>query len=361
MAIFEYGKYKIDIDEEKTKKLFDEAKIEDTQSNRNFQKYVAEMMSDEERAFFESLHIDLSKVNILYGYLSRNKKWCCDAEIYVNGKFVSYPETAFVTMDDVKEKGLEILNNIDADDIFVGNFQIHIYSPAPEEYFSEFYEKSDDIVEDLIHLTIQSENLPWLLDEKCKEKEMSKFMEFLERHFAGIIYFIPNIISRKRNAKTEHEKLIEELELLKANLNIEYEILSDKETEEYKKLWVDQILPENVSEEKRAEAYENCLPQKECCTFLWHMFSFEIVETMENPTEEFKKLQKKDCTLIFEANKFFTVKLKNAEDLDEQDIIDLCNSVAGWCDFVITADDFSWAYSRTHEDGWIGPYFYKKN
>ena len=59
----------------------------------------------------------------------------------------------------------------------------------------------------------------------------------------------------------------------------------------------------------------------------------------------------------------FFVKIKNCKDLDEQDIIDLCKSVSDWgcCDFVVTADDFSWAYSRTHEDGWCGPYFYRKD
>lgn len=162
----------------------------------------------------------------------------------------------------------------------------------------------------------------------------------------------------KRKYEIEKERLIKELEYLKFNTGLSYEILSDKETKEYKKLWIDSILPKNASASTKDEAYSVCTDKGD---YLWHLFSFELVETMKNPTEKFNKLRKKNCTLVFEANRRYAVKLKNVEDLDEQDIIDLCNQVAGYCDFVITADDFSWAYSRTHEDGWIGPYFYKKN
>ncbi|MDE6659139.1 MAG: DUF4275 family protein [Eubacterium sp.] len=162
----------------------------------------------------------------------------------------------------------------------------------------------------------------------------------------------------------EQEKLIEELELLKAKFNIEYEVLSDKESRKYWKEWIDNILPVNVSEETRAEAYKYCLPSNPSKMHLWNLFNFEIIETMDNPTKRFNYLIKRNYTLVFESNNFITVKFKNAEDLEEQDIIDFCKSVSGWgcCDFVITADDFSWSYSRTHEDyeDGFGPYFYKK-
>ncbi len=306
MAMFEYGKYKIDIDEEKTEKLFNEEKIEDTQDNRNFQKYVAERMTDEERALFESLHIDLSKVNIVCGNLSKNKKWWCSAILYISGHFISYPDTAFVTIDEEMEKGFELLGHTADNDIIIGNFQIHIFTP--EEYFKEFYHKSDDIVENSIYLTIVAENLPWLLKEKCKRKEYKEYSDFLIKlrfHLRFIHYIhIPNIIRKRKELKMEQKKLVEELEMLKAKINIEYEILSDKETNTYRKEWVNRILPENASKEVREKAYKICLPNKQYCTFLWHMFSFDLVKTIENPTEEFNKLRKKDCTLIFEANKF---------------------------------------------------------
>ena len=348
MAIFEYGKYKIDIDEEKTKQLYDKEKIDDTQDNRNFQKYVAEMMSDEEKVLFKSLHIDPSKINISRSFLEKNKTWMCSANNkYIVGEFLSYPKIDFEALDEATE-----LNYMEEKIITVGNFCVNILTPNDLPQTSE----------NSICLSIIAKNLPWLLKERCKSRKIKERSDFFIRlrFRLRFIHYIPSEIAKRKNSKIDHKKLLEELELLKANINIEYEILSDKETKEYQKLWVDSILPENASEEVRKEAYDNCLPHKKYCTHLWHLFSFELVETMENPTEEFNKLRKKNCTLIFEANKFFTVKLKNAEDLEEQDIIDLCNHIAGWCDFVITADDFSWAYSRTHEDGWCGPYFYKK-
>ena len=354
MAIFEYGKYKIDIDEEATEKYFEEAEINDCKGLRNFQKYVSEMMSDEEKAFFEALHINLSKVDYCYGSLNKAKKWYCNIQTYIIGEFLSYPQTAYVTLAEVKEQGIEFLENNQSNIISVGNFHIHISTP-------EEYDNSCDDYENSIYIEFNLENIPWLLKEKCDEKEISKLRASFEYYLLNAIRFIPNILRRRKESKMEHKKLIEELELLKSNIGVEYEILNDKETKKYRKEWVDHILPESASEETRAVAYENCLPNKKFNTFLWHIFSFDLVKTIENPTEEFKKLRKRDCTLIFEANKFFTVKLKNAENLAEQDIIDLCNRVSGWCDFVITADDYLWAYSRTHEDGWCGPYFYRKD
>ena len=354
MAIFEYGKYKIDIDEEKTKQLYDKEKIDDTQDNRNFQKYVAEMMSDEEKAFFKSLYIDPSKINISGGWLEKNKTWKCFAyNKYIVGEFLSYPKIDFEALDEATENDVAILNYMEEKFITVGNFCVNLLTPNDLPQTSE----------NSIYLNIIAKNLPWLLKERCKNNHKRKVCwDFFGRLCSHLrfLQYISSEIAKRKNSKIDHKKLLEELELLKANINIEYEILSDKETKEYQKLWVDSILPENASEEVRKEAYDNCLPHKKYCTHLWHLFSFELVETMENPTEEFNKLQKRNCTLIFEANKFFTVKLNNAEDLDDQDIIDLCNHIAGYCDFVITAEDFSWAYSRTHEDGWCGPYFYKK-
>ena len=52
--------------------------------------------------------------------------------------------------------------------------------------------------------------------------------------------------------------------------------------------------------------------------------------------------------------------MKKKKKICEGDIVEFCKNIAGWSDFVITADNFSWTYSRTHEDGRCGPYFYKK-
>ncbi|MDE5670962.1 MAG: hypothetical protein K2I14_05835, partial [Eubacterium sp.] len=140
MAMFEYGKYTIDIDEEKTEKYFEETEINDCKGFRNFQKYVDEMMSDEERAFFESLHINLSKVDYCYGSLDKAKKWHCNIQTYIIGEFLFYPETASVTLDEVREEGIEILENNKTNVINIGNFYIHIHTPEIYNNSADDYE-----------------------------------------------------------------------------------------------------------------------------------------------------------------------------------------------------------------------------
>lgn len=353
MAIFEYGEYKFNIDEEKTKKYFEEMEISDCQGSRNFHKYVNEMISDDEKAFFESLHIDLSKVDFCHGELLRNKKYSCNLETCIIGEFLSYPEIAYVTLDEVQEQGIEILENRKSNVINIGHFNIHIYTP-------EEWEPGSEMSKDSIYVELDVKNIPWLLNEKCEEKERLDIFRFIPLPLS-VLHYIPRRIRTRKDIKTEHKKLIEELDRLKENIGIDSEVLSNKEAKEYRKLWVNSILPSNTDKETREKASELCVNNKKYNTYLWHIFSFDIIKSIDNPTEEFNKTEKKDCTLVFEADKFFAVKLKNAEKLTEQDIIDLCNNVAGWCDFVITADDFSWTYSRTHEDGWCGPYFYRKD
>lgn len=354
MAIFEFGEYKIDIDVEKTKKYFEEIEMNECQANRNFQKYVNELMNDNEKAFFASLHIDLSKVDICYGLLSKNKKWTCNMQTYIIGEFLSYPETDYMTLDEVREQGIEILKNIESNVITVGNFLVHIYTPDEYDNISDDYKNS-------IYVELDVIDIPWLLDEKCKDKEASETAEFLYYHFKYAIHFIPNLIRKIKERNIEKKTLIKELEKLKGKCNFSYEILSNSNMKEYKKLWVNNIFPRNADEETREKVYEVCLPHKKYETFLWNIFSFNIVESLENPTKEFEKIRKNNCTLILESCNHTCVKIKNAEHLTDRDIIDLCNNVAGWCDFVITADDFAWTYSRTHEDGWCGPYFYRKD
>lgn len=351
MAIFEYGEYKIDIDEEKTKKYFEETEISECQGNRNFQKYVSEMISDDEKSLFESLHIDLSKVDFCYGTLSKNKKYSCNLEAYIIGEFLSYPETADVTLDEVREDGVEILENNKSNIITVGNLYIQIYTP-------DDWVPGPEMPENSICIEIDVKDIPWLLNEKCEDKEESKILTALEYYSLYAIHYIPNLICKIKDRKNERKKLIHELEVLKEKCCFSYEILSNKEAKGYKKLWVNSILPKNADGETRKQALKLCVNSRKDIPFLWEIFSFDIIKTKDNPTEEFNKTEKKDCTLVLASCNHTCVNLKNAEKLTEQDIINLCNNVSGWCDFVITADDFSWAYSRTHEDGWCGPYFY---
>ncbi|MCH5321211.1 MAG: DUF4275 family protein [Eubacterium sp.] len=351
MKTFKYNEYEILIDEKETEKYINSLNHEETQADRNFKKYVTEKMTDEEKEFFMFLHINPENLNVDYGILLRNKTWECGLTAFVIGEFVSYPEMPYVRIEDVMEEGFDVLENINNNDITIDHFIIHIDTN---------WEPGDGEPKNSICLNIIAQNLPWLLNEKCDEKEESKLSEFIHRHFLRRLHFIPRIIFSIKERKKAVKALHVELEKLKNNYGVSYEILSEKELLNYKKLWVSKMLPDDVDDEVKRKALDLCVDSKKFNTYLWHIFSFNIIESIDNPSQKFESVDKHNCTLVFEAYTNFAVKLFESEKLNEQIIIELCNNVAGWCDFVITAEDFSWTYSRTHEDGWCGPYFYQK-
>lgn len=365
MKKFEYNSYEILIDDFETSKRFNETKIIENQEYRNFQKYVDEKMTDEEKAFFASLCIDLKSLNVERAYYSKKKEWNAVFKVYIIGEFTAYPQFEFKTIEDVMKNGFDVHGDIEDNDITIGHFNIHILTPE------EIYSKSN-YGENEIEIEIFADDLPWLLDEKCNHKapkSPSKIMAYLIEHYPEFTmhlvesrFYVPKLISEFKENRRIKKNLFNALEGLKNDFSINYKILSDKEVLEYKKQWVKSFLPVGTDEELQKKAYDLCVENKKCSTFLWHIFSFGIIESEENPTEKFDSINKKNCTLLFETGlKDIAINMSNAERVKERDIVKLCENVTGWSDFVITANDFSWTYSRTHEDGWCGPYFYKKN
>ncbi len=364
MKKFKYNNYEILIDDFETSKLFNETKIIKNQEYRNFKKYVDEKMTDEEKAFFAALCIDLKKLNVKHAFYSKQAHWNTIIRTSIIGQFISYLQSAFKTIEDVMENGFDVLDDVKDNDITVGHFKIHIFTP--DECYSESYSNGNSIVMD-----IYVNGLPWLLDEKCNHKAPkppSKFSRNLGIHFPELAIFlmktrtlIPHMISNFRERKNLNISLANELEKLKDRFGIDCTILNNKEASKYKRLWVKSFLPIDADEELRKKAYDLCVENKEFNTFLWHIFSFEIIESEENPTEKFDSINKNKCTLLFETHsKDVVIQMTSAEKICEGDIVEFCKNIAGWSDFVITADNFSWTYSRTHEDGRCGPYFYKK-
>ncbi|MGN0528594.1 MAG: DUF4275 family protein [Eubacterium sp.] len=54
-------------------------------------------------------------------------------------------------------------------------------------------------------------------------------------------------------------------------------------------------------------------------------------------------------------------KLTNAGALTADSLDTIRAKLHRYLDIIVTAGDFSWTYCHTHENGWIGPYFYKKD
>lgn len=362
LKIIELEKFKIAIDEKETKKYFDKLEMKQNQQYKNFEKYIDEKMTDEERNIFDLLCINLKRLNIGSAWYSKNEKWNTRIVTSIIGELISYPKSTYVTIDDVQENGIEILDNIENNSITVGHFNIHILIPDEREL-------SLNDCENRINIEIYVNGLPWLLKEKCnhKIKTSSKLQYYLFMHYPKLVKILVKIsikrfITNYKDKKQLVKVLTEELENLKSRFGVDSAIIQNKEILKYKKQWVNAFLPQNADEDIKKQAYELCVKNKEFNTYLWHIFSFEIINSEDNPVEQFDAVKKNNCTLVFETNAGeFAVKLSNAEKMNENNIKAFCEKVTGWCDFVITADDFSWTYSRTHEDGWLGPYFYKKS
>lgn len=351
MKKFKRGEFEINIDEIATKQYFENAELRDTQFNKNFQKYAAEEMTDEEKIFFDSICVNLKKLDLNWGYLTLEKKWACDIDAYVIGDFVSYPETKVITIDDVAEQGFDILENRKNNDFTVGNFIVKIYTPNQ-------WVPGSDMPENTIDIRICSTELPWLLDEKCEDREKRELPQFLIK-IQNFLFDIRRFTDRLKDKRITEEKLNKELEKLKNDYDIGYKILTARATRKYRKAWINRWLPRNITKDERKEAYRGCYKDGSTEQYLWNIFGFGYIESAENASEAFGKIQIENCMLVFASYRPIAVKLTGAGKLSEDDVISFCKNVSGWCDFVITADDFSWVYSRTHEDGWCGPYFYQ--
>lgn len=115
---------------------------------------------------------------------------------------------------------------------------------------------------------------------------------------------------------------------------------------EYKREWLMAFAPSDIKEKELVKA---CLD--EGC-FLWHLFSYEYVSAYEGEHAQ---------SLFDRQFKESAVLIDNIEDVCYRITnLSVLNSVflEDWIDVTVTAEDFSWTYSKTHE--LIGPYFYRK-
>jgi len=67
----------------------------------------------------------------------------------------------------------------------------------------------------------------------------------------------------------------------------------------------------------------------------------------------FDKMKKGECVILSENDRS-AFRLKDGSPLTSE-ILD------PYQDIYVTADDFSWTYVHTHEDGWIGPFFHRRD
>ena len=350
--MFKRGKWQIEIDEKKTKEYYASLPVKQNQSSRNFRKNI-ELFTEEEQTFFDTFCIDLSKLDIegsltLSPVLKKKREWECYADIFYYGKVISAPsEEDMITIEDVAENGIDILDERDDLVVTVGRFEFEIQNP-------EDWEAGDDWPEGALYISMSSVGqLEWLLDEKCEDVYKEDIPVLFE-----IKWGLHRLFIGKREEKKEKLKLTETLINYFDKLGIRLTPMSHKQMLEYKNEWVS-----NYTDNPKIA--QEALPSKKMHNLLWHVFSFEEGKAIEGDEAQlaFDNTDKKSAIIYFDdVDTAFTAD--NIGDLNSTEIEQMCaddDIDMGNIDIVITADDFSWTYCRTHEMGWFGPYFYKKS
>ncbi|KFM99334.1 DUF4275 family protein [Bacillus clarus] len=95
--------------------------------------------------------------------------------------------------------------------------------------------------------------------------------------------------------------------------------------------------------------------------YLWHVFSYEKKKCLQDERAEraFHNEVKKNCYIFYQHCDDVLI-LENASSLHVSDL--LCETdgmLKG--DIYVVDKEFAWTYVKTHENGWCGPYFSRKN
>lgn len=330
MAIVKYGEWEFDVDVEKTRDYYRGIVIdESSQVNRNFKRYC-ENLSEEEKVFFDSFGILPDKVDCEVIDIEK-KKISFSGQYYVYAKVIKGPKDIFEIMEEYDESDDESDIEMEDNSVYLGGFEFSFYKATEEDYDLE------SIPRGCITIDFLCDDMEWLLEEKCEYKSL--FPKFWE-------------IGRKRELLKERKKELQEYidnqeNIFEKNL-IKYKRLSKRQVNQNKKKWIKVFTPKQV---KLSNVKRLCYGES---TYLWHLFSFEFVEALENndAIEKFNSVNK-DKAIFFDNLENVAYELNNlgnmtAEFLEES-----------W-DCTIVDSDFTWTYSKTHEYD-FGPFYYEKS
>lgn len=336
MNIVRYGKWEISADTEKTKEYYRNYAVNSNQANRNFAKFC-EQLTDEEKSFFESFGIDPLCCEIEHIGVNRRKEFPCGGYYLICGKYLKYPEEELMSVEELAENDFEDVREDPR--INIGQFEFDFQC---EEYI--FKDIPENMPNDFICVRFWCENMRWLLAEKPDTDmimyEPPRFWE------------IGKILKEKREAKKQRtayrEEQKQEFRDTLEGLGIEYSELSAGEIDAYKRKWVEAFSPDDA--DKRV-IKKLCLSKKKYRSFLWHIFSFEILDSEENAEEAYNNTQKTECIIISNLDEI-GFSLINAERLTADTLND-------FVDVTVSDKALSWTYCKTHES-MCGPYFCKK-
>ena len=341
-TIVQYGEWKIEVDTEETKRYYNSQRLAypqkyQLQANRNLAKYC-EMMSDDEKSFFNSFGIDPVYTELSTIGVSRKGEYPCGGNYFVCGKYLEHPEEIVLTPEDLFD---ESGNEIEYPDyrVTMGLFQFDFQYPG-----DEFSEIPEDIPEGFICISFWCENMKWLLDEPCEEKmyEAPKLWEIGRR--------IKESVNNKREAKETERAVKHEYLTFFAEHGISAELMTVKEMKKYKNRWLEHYSPDDSD---KREIRRICLPARRYTAYLWHLFSYEIVNCVsgDDAKSGFNNADKNTRCIFIDSLYDFGFILDSINQISA-DLLDTFD------DIIITSDDFSWTYCKTHEET-LGPYFLK--
>ncbi len=336
MRTVQYGEFEISVDIEKTREYYRNYEISDTQANRNFAKYC-EALSDEEREFFDAFAIDPVCCDIEHIGVSKNGDFPCGGYYFVCGEYIKFPPEQLLTIEELTEN--DFTDDRPDPRIDIGLFQFDFQ--CAEYACSDIPE---DMPEGFICIRFWCENMKWLLDE---EPEVHMYEP---PHFWEIRRVLKERRERREQEKTDLEEAKKDFCRAVENIHTQFHIFDKKEVRAYQKAWVDAFSP---SAESRRKIKKLCVSRRRFTPFLWHMFSYEFLpcKEKEEARTAYFKTDRGGCVL-FDNIYRLACHLENGAALTPE-VLD------EFVDVTVTADDFSWTYSKTHEE-YCGPYFYKK-
>ncbi len=133
------------------------------------------------------------------------------------------------------------------------------------------------------------------------------------------------------------------------SLGINYIQLSESEINRYKQQWIDVFAPKEAD---KKEIEKICLSYSPYTPYLWHIFSYKILNPEIDCDIRYNQKSKYECVVLDNIDDIGFI-ITNANNLTAEII------QAEFTDVTIFPSDFSWTYCKTHEAS-LGPYFYLK-
>lgn len=338
MQTVQYGPWKIAVDLEKTRAYYATYPKKEEQANRNFALYC-ERLSEEERAFFDSFGIDPLCCEIEHIGVSRKGNFPCGGFYPVRGTYLERPPQKLITDQPLEEESEEAYPDTR---VCLGVFRFEFLC---KDYM--FHYIPEDLPEGFLCIRFWCEDMKWLLKETPEER-MEEPLKFWE-----IRRIVNEKIAHKKRRALEREEKKRFFSEQFRELGIRAVGMADREIPKYRKRWIREFTPKGTPDTVVHEIKKNCLYSLKYTTFLWHLFSYgyQTCEEEQRAEECFDRIPKDSCVLISNVDSMAFV-LENTASLTAKQL-------ERFVDVTVTAEDFSWTYTKTHEY-YCGPYFYRK-